>query len=141
MIVAEDNLMNMALITEVLSKMHVKVISAANGTEALQLLDEHDPALIFMDINMPVMDGFETTTRIRQLSGPKKDVPIIALTADAMKEDKERCLSVGMNDFISKPFRLKEIEAVLSKYLQAHICEPSSGIIAPMYVTRQKKSI
>jgi signal transduction histidine kinase/DNA-binding response OmpR family regulator len=140
-IVAEDNLMNMALITEVLSKMHVKVISAANGTEALQLLDEHDPALIFMDINMPVMDGFETTTRIRQLSGPKKDVPIIALTADAMKEDKERCLSVGMNDFISKPFRLKEIEAVLSKYLQAHICEPSSGIIAPMYVTRQKKSI
>jgi signal transduction histidine kinase/DNA-binding response OmpR family regulator len=116
-IVAEDNLMNMALITEVLTKMQLRVLKAANGREALQLLEQYDPAIIFMDINMPVMDGFETTRHIREMFHKKKNVPIIALTADAMKEDKDRCLQVGMNDFISKPFRIKEIESVLDKYL------------------------
>lgn len=116
-LVAEDNAMNMLLITEVLSNMGLDVIPAANGRETLRLLDQYDPAMIFMDVNMPGMDGFEATKAIRQLNSPKKNIPIIALTADAMKEDKERCLNVGMNDFVSKPFRLNEIESVLKKYL------------------------
>ncbi|OQP47819.1 response regulator [Niastella populi] len=116
-LVAEDNPMNMELIAQVLTNMQLKVIRAETGQEAIQLLEKHNPSLIFMDINMPVLDGFETTLQIRQLSGPKKDIPIIALTADAMKEDKERCLQVGMNDFVVKPFRLKEIETVLQRYL------------------------
>lgn len=118
-LVAEDNIMNMALITQVLRKMEVDVIQAGNGEEALELLRHNDPALIFMDVNMPVLDGFETTRRIRLLDDARKDLPIIALTADAMQEDRERCMTVGMNDFVSKPFRIDDIAAVLNTYLPA----------------------
>jgi signal transduction histidine kinase/CheY-like chemotaxis protein/methyl-accepting chemotaxis protein len=140
-LVAEDNPMNMELITEVLTNMQLHVIKAKTGLEAIQLLEKHDPSLIFMDVNMPVLDGFEATLRIRQLAGAKKDIPIIALTADAMKEDKERCLQVGMNDFVSKPFRLKEIEAVLQRYLRE--IKPTKnqpqGTVSPLYVTDKRK--
>lgn len=116
-LVAEDNPLNMLLITEVLGNMGLEVIKAGNGDEAIAMLRLHHPAIIFMDINMPVMDGYTATELIRSSPQPYHSVPIIALTADAMEEDKERCLKVGMNDFISKPFRLQEIESVLSKYL------------------------
>ena len=110
--------MNMMLISQVLGKMGVDVIKAGNGKEALAMLTLHDPALIFMDVNMPVMDGYIATQIIRSLPAPQCDTPIIALTADAMKEDRERCLKIGMNDFVSKPFRMKEIEFILKTYLK-----------------------
>ncbi len=116
-LVAEDNPMNMLLISKVLTKMGLEVIKAENGQEALQMLTLYDPSLIFMDVNMPVMDGYTATQKIRELPPPHGEVPIIALTADAMKEDKEHCLRIGMNDFVSKPFRLKEIELILKTYL------------------------
>ena len=115
-LVAEDDPVNMLLISEVLSKMGFDVIKAANGKEAVELLEQHDPALVFMDINMPVMDGYDATRAIRQLPGPKSAIPVIALTADAMQEDKEKCLALGMSDHVSKPFRLEEIRIVLQKY-------------------------
>ncbi len=117
-LVAEDNPMNMALISEVLSSMGHEVIPAENGEEALAMMALHDPAMIFMDINMPQMDGYIASQRIRELPKPQGDIPIIALTADAMNEDKERCLKAGMNDFVTKPFRLKEIEFMLKTYLK-----------------------
>jgi CheY-like chemotaxis protein len=117
-LVAEDNPMNMLLIAEILGNMGLAVIKAGDGEEVLSLLTHHNPGLIFMDINMPVMDGYITTQKIRQLALPNGEVPIIALTADAMKEDKVRCLAVGMNDYISKPFRLQEIEFILKRYLK-----------------------
>jgi CheY-like chemotaxis protein len=98
--------------------MGLEVIKAGNGEEVLSLLAQHNPELVFMDINMPVMDGYIATQRIRRLTSPNSQVPIIALTADAMKEDKDRCLEVGMNDYVSKPFRLQEIESILKKYLK-----------------------
>jgi CheY-like chemotaxis protein len=137
-LVAEDNPMNMALITEVLTNMQLDVIQASNGREALLRLETCNPSLIFMDINMPVMDGFETTQLIRLLPGAQKDLPIIALTADAMKEDKERCLQVGMTDFVSKPFRLKEIEAVLKKYI---VQPAAAAVIAPMFNEDKRQRI
>jgi signal transduction histidine kinase/ligand-binding sensor domain-containing protein/DNA-binding response OmpR family regulator len=115
--VVEDDAINMLLITEVLGKMGFPVIGAANGREALERLATASPCLIFMDINMPEMDGFEATSRIRGLSAPKCDIPIVALTADAMKEDKERCLAAGMNNFLAKPFRLEEVKALLESYV------------------------
>jgi len=124
-LVAEDNTMNMLLITEVLSNMGIEVIKAANGEEVLTMLKKYNPAIVLMDINMPVMDGYTATHKIRQLSPPQCNIPVIALTADAMKEDKERCLQVGMNDFVSKPFRIKEIEATLKKYLKNFIASGS----------------
>ena len=117
-LVVEDEPINMLLITEVLRKMGLEVSKAGNGKEALVQLAQHDFSLIFMDVNMPEMDGFTATEFIRRLPGAKKNTPIVALTADAMKEDREKCLNVGMNDYISKPFRLEEIEQVLKKYLQ-----------------------
>lgn len=116
-LVAEDEPVNMLLISEVLSKMGFTVIRAGNGKEALELLKTHQPKIIFMDVNMPEMDGLEATAIIRAQSSPQKNIPIIALTAGAMKEDRERCLRAGMNSFVSKPFRLEELEEVVKKYL------------------------
>jgi len=116
-LVAEDEPVNMLLISEVLSKMGCTVIKASNGKEVLELLKTHQPKIIFMDVNMPEMDGLETTAIIRAQSRFRNNIPIIALTAAAMKEDKERCLLAGMNSFVSKPFRLEELEDVLKKYL------------------------
>jgi PAS domain S-box-containing protein len=115
-LVAEDDPINMLLISEVLGKMGFEVIQAGNGSEALEILPHHKPLLVFMDINMPGMDGFAATRIIRGWDPPYGDIPIIALTADAMEEDRQRCLDAGMNDFISKPFRLEEIDEVLRKF-------------------------
>ncbi|HEV3412528.1 MAG TPA: two-component regulator propeller domain-containing protein [Puia sp.] len=117
-LVAEDEPVNMLLISEVLSKMGFHVIKATNGKQVLDLLGIHHPAVILMDINMPEMDGLEATQIIRTLPQPKRNIPIVALTAGAMSEDRERCLGAGMNSFISKPFRLEEIEGVLKKYVK-----------------------
>jgi CheY-like chemotaxis protein len=118
-LVAEDDPVNMLLITEVLTKMGFIVLKATDGKQALDLLNSHQPAMILMDVNMPEMDGLEATQIIRTLPRPQGNIPIVALTAGAMKEDKERCLQVGMNSVITKPFRLEELEEVLKKYVRA----------------------
>jgi|GEM_PF-545249 len=117
-LVAEDNPMNMLLISEVLGNMGLEVIEAGNGEQAIAMLMQFNPAMIFMDINMPVMDGYTATKKIRLAPKPYCDVPIIALTADALEEDKQRCRKAGMNEFLSKPFHLKEIEVIMDRYLK-----------------------
>jgi PAS domain S-box-containing protein len=111
--VVEDDPVNMMLISEVLRKMGFNILKAENGKKALEILPSHNPELIFMDVNMPELDGFATTRLIRQMPEPYSRIPIIALTADAMQGDKERCIDAGMNSYISKPFRLEEIESAL----------------------------
>ncbi len=113
--VVEDDPINMMLITELLTKMGFYVVKAENGRKALEILPQCDPALIFMDVNMPEMDGYTTTRLIRQMPEPWCSLPIIALTADAMIGDKERCIEAGMNDYVSKPFKIEEIEEVLKR--------------------------
>ena len=115
--VVEDDAINMMLISEVLTRMGFEVIKARNGKQAIEILSDHEPVLIFMDVNMPEMDGFATTRNIRKMEGYYATLPIIALTADAMLGDKEKCLAAGMTDYISKPFRLDEIEAVLKNHM------------------------
>ena len=115
--VADDDPINMLLISEVLRRMGFEVIQVSNGVEALERLPHCDPVLIFMDVNMPEMDGYSTTREIRNMSEPWCNLPIIALTADAMKGDREKCLEAGMNKYISKPFKLEEIDEVLRSYL------------------------
>lgn len=113
--VVEDDPINMMLIGEVLRKMGFDLVKANNGKQALEILPKNDPVLIFMDVNMPEMDGFTTTKLIRQMPEPHCNIPIIALTADAMQGDREKCLEAGMNDYVTKPFRIEEIEAALKK--------------------------
>ncbi len=115
--VVDDDPINMLLITEVLKRMGFDVIQMLNGRQVIENLPDYDPMLIFMDVNMPEMDGYATTRVIRKMNGPQARIPIIALTADAMKGDRERCMEAGMNSYISKPFRLEEIEAILKDYL------------------------
>ena len=115
--VVEDDAINMMLISEVLTRMGFEVIKAQNGKQAIEILSDHEPVLIFMDVNMPEMDGFATTRNIRKMEGNYATLPIIALTADAMLGDKEKCLAAGMTDYISKPFRLDEIESVLKNHM------------------------
>ena len=112
-LVVEDDPINMLLISEILRQMGFEVIKAKNGKEALALLPRIEPVLIFMDVNMPELDGYEATRAIRSGPAPWKDLPIIALTADAMKGDREKCLEAGMNGYVAKPFKIDEILAVL----------------------------
>jgi PAS domain S-box-containing protein len=114
--VADDDPINMLLISEVLRRMGFEVIQVSNGREALERLPHCEPVIIFMDVNMPEMDGYTTTRAIRKMAEPWCNIPIIALTADAMKGDREKCLDAGMNKYISKPFRLEEIDEVLRNY-------------------------
>lgn len=121
-LVAEDEPVNMLLITEVLTRMGFIIIKAVNGKEVVELAARHAPApaLILMDINMPEMDGYTATENIRQLPYPRNHIPILALTADALEEDKERCRKSGMDGYISKPFTLTELEQVLKRHLDPH---------------------
>jgi PAS domain S-box-containing protein len=118
-LVVEDDPINLMLIKELLNRMGFRVLEAANGMEALDILSHQQPALIFMDVNMPEMDGFTTTRLIRRLPNPAGATPIVALTADAMEEDREKCLEAGMNNFISKPFRINEIESAIRLHIGA----------------------
>jgi PAS domain S-box-containing protein len=115
--VVDDDPINMMLISEVLKRMGFDIIQMQNGKEVIESLPHYDPVLIFMDVNMPEMNGYTTTRIIRKMQTSQSRIPIIALTADAMKGDKERCLDAGMNNYISKPFKLEEIEAVLKEYV------------------------
>ena len=115
--VIDDDPINMLLISEVLRRMGFDVIQMHNGKDALESLPHYEPVIIFMDVNMPEIDGYATTRLMRKLPEPHCQIPIIALTADAMKGDREKCLEAGMNNYISKPFKREEIEAVLKDYV------------------------
>ncbi|MFD1382079.1 ATP-binding protein [Rhodanobacter aciditrophus] len=114
-LVAEDNAINMMIVSNLLSKLGVQVYPAENGAEALQVLESHAIDLVLMDVQMPTVDGFEATDRIR--SQPKfANLPIIALTAHAMEGDYERSIAAGMNDHITKPIDPIALKSVLLKW-------------------------
>ncbi len=118
-VVAEDNKINALLISKMLEKFGVRVHLVSNGVLAIEAAGEAMADLIFMDVQMPEVDGLEATRAIRQnetLSGTKTPCYIIALTADAMQGDAERCLAAGMNAYLTKPLRTPELAAALAKY-------------------------
>jgi len=115
-LLAEDNSTNRDVGLAQLRKLGYQATVVKNGAEAVRALEQGSYDLVLMDCEMPVMDGFEATHRIRASQHP--DIPIIAVTADAMPADRDRCLSEGMNDYISKPVELEHLEQVLLKWLQ-----------------------
>lgn len=128
-LVVEDNVVNQRLLVRLLEKRGHKVIVAQNGRAALDQQSERLFDLILMDCEMPEMDGFEATRKIRQKeSATKEHIPIIALTAHAMRGDRERCLAAGMDGYVSKPVRLEEllsvIEGVIARQHPADSTEP-----------------
>jgi len=112
-LLAEDNMVNRKVVTAMLRKMGCRVTCAVNGLEAVQKVDEDQFDLVLMDCQMPELNGYEATQRIRRLGGRCASIPIIALTAGAMKEDREQCLAAGMDDYLVKPIESRTfIEAI-----------------------------
>lgn len=119
-LIAEDVAMNMMMIKALLLKLypHLSLIEAENGKEVIQKYIEQKPDIILMDVQMPEQDGIETTIEIRNLEKISGDhIPIIALTAGAFKEEEEKCIASGMDNFLSKPVDIRQIKEILDKYL------------------------
>ena len=113
-LIAEDEETNYLFIEAILEETKAKLIWAKNGLEAVQKFLEQDVDLILMDIKMPEMDGLTATRQIRLKSG---SVPIIAQTAYAMSEDKNKCLNAGCNDYLTKPINHKLLLSTINKFL------------------------
>jgi CheY-like chemotaxis protein len=112
-LLVEDNLVNQKVATRFLEKLGCKITVANNGQEALDAVQAEAFEIVFMDCQMPVMDGFDATRAIRRLDGPAGRSYIVAMTANAMVGDRERCLACGMNDYVTKPLRLPVLRQLM----------------------------
>ncbi len=121
-LIVEDNMLNQKIIVLMLQKLGCQADVVNNGSECVAVIAEQESSraydLIFMDVQMPVMDGLTATRLIRQSSSAQTQPWIIALTADALPEDYEACIDAGMNDFVGKPISIKELERSLLKYIK-----------------------
>jgi CheY-like chemotaxis protein len=115
-LVVEDNPVNLMLITNILSLWGMHTVNARDGKECIEALGKQGFDIVLMDLQMPVMDGFEATQWIRSQKNYKK-LPIIALTANKFQEDREQCFALGMNDFISKPISLTILKQKVTFWL------------------------
>ncbi len=115
-LVAEDNEVNKAMISDMLSIHNHEVIFAINGQEAVELTKQHKPELIFMDMRMPVMDGLTATQKIREIPEFAK-LPIIALTASTGSEAEERQIAQGCTEHLAKPIQTKELFEAIQRHL------------------------
>lgn len=114
-LIVEDNPDNRLLLTTLLTQVGFSVQEAVNGEEAVVMFQQWHPHFIWMDIRMPVLDGYEATRRIRALPG--KNIPIVALTASAFRQQHRRILAAGCDEVVHKPFRSSEVFSVMEKYL------------------------
>ena len=113
----EDNFENKLFVRRVIESMGHEMMEAENGFDSLTLAAERKPDLILMDVNIPGMDGLETTTKFKADPG-LSDIPIIALTANAMKGDKERCLAAGCDGYMQKPVGVSDLRREITHYAE-----------------------
>ena len=120
----EDNELNREVVTEILKMADIEVDTAENGKQAVELItvapeDRYD--IVLMDIQMPVMNGYEATAAIRAMKGRRGSLPVIAMTANAFAEDVMKAKNAGMNEHISKPIDLGKLDYILSSWLGHYI--------------------
>lgn len=127
LLLVEDNAVNRKVATGLLSRLGCDVVCAENGQDALEMIKSQQVHLIFMDIQLPDMDGITVTRKLREVGGWLAQVPIVAMTAGGVEDDRSRCLSAGMNDYITKPLSLLSLSNVLSLQLF-----PSSQRLPPL---------
>ncbi len=140
-LVAEDNIINQKVATRMLEKLGYRVDVAANGREALHALSRIRYAAVLMDCQMPEIDGLQATVAIRQQEGADSHLPIIAMTANVMQEDRERCLAAGMDDFISKPVQSKVLAETLSRWISASPSHPGTTGDSPLQTAAVTRTV
>jgi len=114
-LLVEDNAINIKVALKIFEKLDVVVQVATNGAEAVERVKEIEFDLIFMDVQMPIMNGIEASQTIRKIG---VETPIIAMTANAMVEHRNECIRAGMNDFLSKPINLSSLRVIVEKYIK-----------------------
>ncbi|WP_110971946.1 response regulator [Pseudomonas huaxiensis] len=115
-LLVEDNPVNQTVIQAMLRSLGFDVCVAGDGAQAISLIARQPIAAVLMDCRLPIVDGYEATRRIRQMP-QGRDLPIIALTANALQGDRERCLEAGMNDYLTKPFKRNDLQQILQRWL------------------------
>ena len=126
-LMVEDNAMNREVMYLLLEELEYMPDIANDGLEAVQMVAAKDYDIVLMDVMMPAMDGYKATSEIKKLKGPLESPTIIAMTANAFKEDREKCLKAGMDDYIAKPINVELLEKLLHKYRKPDR-SPTSGI-------------
>jgi len=127
-LVAEDSPVNLKLVVRMLEKRGHTIVASTNGREAVAALDKEPFDLVLMDVEMPEMDGFEATAAIREKEeGSSRHIPVVAMTAHAMKGDRERCLATGMDGYVSKPIRAQELLETIDRVV-AGDARPKVGV-------------
>jgi len=116
-LIAEDNIVNQKVALKMLERIGFRANAVANGLEAVKAVEDMPYDLVLMDCQMPEMDGYKATRKIRSSKSKIRNLPIIALTANAMKGDREKCINAGMNDYLAKPLSPKELVDMLEKWL------------------------
>ncbi|MCX8024064.1 MAG: response regulator [Thermanaerothrix sp.] len=135
-LLVEDNPINTKVVVNLLTKAGYHVDTAENGVQALEAIRCKTYDLILMDVQMPVMDGFETTLHIREIEGNARHTPIIAMTAHAFREDVQRCLACGMDDYLAKPLKPQQLYETITHWLSSRrantaIETPKSASLPP----------
>lgn len=129
-LIAEDNVFTQVILRKTVERLGHSVVVANNGLEVIDRVEAEDFDAVMMDCQMPLLDGYSTTARLRELGYGADDLPIIALTANALPDDREKCLVAGMNDYLAKPFTLAEVGAALERWLSLR-SPPAGASIAP----------
>ena len=119
-LVVDDNTTNQKVARLMLENFGCRVDVAGNGKEAVEMLEVLPYDVVFMDCEMPEMDGYEATAEIRRRHADDRHLPVVAMTAKAIQGDRERCLEAGMDDYISKPVRLEDLQATLARWIPCH---------------------
>jgi CheY-like chemotaxis protein len=120
--VVDDNEINTFMLEDYLCSKHFNVVTAHSGLDFLSRVGEIQPDVVLMDIQMPGIDGLETTRRLRAHANTElASIPVMAITALAMPGDRERCLQAGANEYLSKPLRLEEMRTLIHKYIEKDI--------------------
>ncbi|MBN1517953.1 response regulator [Candidatus Sumerlaeota bacterium] len=125
-LLAEDNIVNQKVALKILAKYGFHADAVSNGREAVEAAQKKSYDIILMDVQMPVLDGYEATSAIRWLEGDHPHVPIIAMTANAMKGDREKCINAGMNDYISKPVQPVDLCLMIKRWARKKVAPPKN---------------